>query len=103
MIVFRLIGLWIVLLAVVAFAVDGTKSVAADKIITTSLIEQWLSISETSYTALQKFLETKIHPILWDPVLTTFMSAPTWICLTILGSAIYWIGRKRHTKNPYIN
>jgi len=103
MIIIRLIGIWVVLLAVVALAVDGTRSIAADRIIVTSLLEQWVRINQSSYSALKNLIEMSSVPALWDPVLTTFFSAPSWICLALLGFFIYWLGRKRRPKNPYIN
>ena len=103
MIIIRFIGIWVVLLAVIAFAVDGTRSIAADRIIVTSLSEQWLRIDQGSYSALKNLIGMSPIPVLWDPVLTTFFGAPSWICLTLLGFLIYWLGRKRQPKNPYIN
>jgi len=103
MVVFRILGVWFVLLALVALTVDATKSLAASTLIWTSFIDQWLAIHPASFAAARGLVEAKLYPWLWDPVLITFLSLPAWLVLGGLGILIYWIGRKRPPSKVYIN
>ena len=103
MITFRILGVWLVLFALVALAVDATKSLASSTLMWTSFSDQWLALHPESFDATQVFVETQLYPWLWDPVLVTIFNAPAWIVLGGLGILLYWIGRKRPPSRVFVN
>ena len=103
MIAFRILGIWLVLFALVALAVDATKSLASSTLMWTSFSDQWLALHPESFDAAPDFFETQLYSWLWDPVLITIFSAPAWTVLGGLGILLYWIGRKRTPSRVFVN
>jgi len=100
----RILGVWFLLLAMVAAVVDATKSLAGGgQLVATPMGEQWLSLSPTSLEAAKVAVEANVAPVLWDPVITTILQAPAWIVFGLLGAALYWLGRKRRPVEIFIN
>src|SRR3954451_20108365 len=93
--VFRFIGLWILAAGFVALVRDGTKSIAGNAVFITKLGEDWNNIHSTSLQLLQPAIERHIAIWLWDPVMLTVLTAPTWLVLGIMGSVLMLIGRKK--------
>jgi hypothetical protein len=104
MVLLRILGLWLVLLATVALVVDGTKSMSGDgEWVVTELGEQWRAFDAKSVDALRDTVSRDVHPMLWDPVLTTILATPTWAVLGLLGIFVFWLGRKRERIEVYTN
>jgi hypothetical protein len=100
----RTLGVWFLLLAMVAAVVDATKSLAGGgQLVITPLGQQWSSLSQSSFEAARIWVETNIAPMLWDPVITTILQAPAWIVFGVVGAALYWLGRKRRPVEVFIN
>ena len=100
----RTLGVWFLLLAMVAAVVDATKSLAGGgQLIITPLGQQWSSLSQSSFEAARTAVETNVAPMLWDPVITTILQAPAWIVFGVIGAALYWLGRKRRPVEVFIN
>jgi hypothetical protein len=92
------------LLAMVAAVVDATKTLAGGgQIVVTPLGEQWKQLSATSLDAAKAAVETHAGPLVWDPVITTVLHAPTWVVLGLLGALLYWIARKRRPVEIFVN
>ncbi len=102
--VLRILGVWFLLLAMVAAVVDGTKSLAGGgQLVVTPLGDQWLALSPTSLQAAKAAVVTNVAPALWDPVIATILQAPTWLVFGLIGGALYWLGRKRRPVEIFIN
>ncbi len=99
----RITGIWLMLLAVVALVIDGTKSLSSSQLIWTSLGGQWTYINEKSLIATQMFIETKIHTILWNPFIYSVLLWPSWAIIGPLGLFFYWLARKRHHTQTFVN
>ncbi len=100
----RILGVWFLLLAMVAAVVDATKSLAGGgQLFITPLGEQWSSLSPTSLAAAKAAVEANVGPAVWNPVITTMLQSPTWIVFGLLGAALYWLGRKRRPVEIFIN
>ncbi len=97
--VFRFLGLWILAAGFVALVRDGTKSIAANAIFTTSLDEDWTNIHAASRQSIEAAIAKYIVPYVggwvWDPVTLGVLAAPTFVVLGILGSGLILIGRKK--------
>jgi hypothetical protein len=100
----RILGVWFLLLAMVAAVVDATKTLAGGGAwVVTPMGEQWSRLSPTSLEAAKLAVQTHVGPFLWDPVITTVLHAPTWVVFGILGTVLYWLGRKRHRAEVFVN
>jgi hypothetical protein len=100
----RILGVWFLLLAMVAAVIDATKSLAGGgDWVVTPLAEQWSSLSPESLAAAKTAVETHIGTFLWNPVITEILHAPTWGVFGVLGLAFYWLGRKRAPAEVFIN
>ena len=101
--ILRALGMLILLLAVVAIVVDGTKSLAASELIITSLGEQWFKLHAPSLSISQAAIERHVHPFLWDPVITALLRWPTWALLGVLGFVLYLFGRRKSRVRVFSN
>jgi len=104
MLILRLIGLWLMLLAVVALVYDGTRILADDgRLVFTSLGEHWYSIDPASLNTAQAGIERHVAPFLWDPIISTILLTPAWIVAGMLGALIYLLGYRRKKLDIYTN
>jgi hypothetical protein len=104
LVLLRIFGVWLLLLAMVAAVVDATKSLAGGGTwVVTPMGEQWQALNADSLAATKTWIEAKAGPFLWDPVMTTILHAPTWVVFGILGVLLYWLGQKRKPVEVFIN
>jgi hypothetical protein len=100
----RLLGVWFLLLAMVAAVIDATKSLAGGGAwVVTPMGEQWKALNAQSLDAAKAWVTGTAGPYLWDPVITTILHAPTWVVFGILGVLLYWLGQKRKPVEVFIN
>lgn len=94
-VIFRLLGQWFLAIGVVAAAVDGTKSIAASKLVLTPLGVHWFQFAPQSLNAAQAGVQRHVSPLLWDPVIQSVLLMPTWLIAGVLGALFVWIGSRR--------
>ncbi len=104
MLLLRLIGVWLMLLAVVALVYDGTAMLANNgTIVFTSLGEHWFALHPASLNSAQAGIERHVAPFLWDPVVTTLLLLPAWVVAGGLGALVYMTGYRRKKLEIYTN
>ena len=104
MLILRLLGVWLMLLAIVALIYDGTRVLADNGALGfTSLGEHWFAIHPASLNATQAGIERHVAPFLWDPVMTTLLLLPAWVVVGGLGALLYLLGYRRKRLNVYTN
>ncbi|MGH6866814.1 MAG: hypothetical protein ACREDO_11755 [Methyloceanibacter sp.] len=104
LLIVRILGVWLLLLAMVAAVVDATKSLAGGGAwVVTPMGVQWSQLAPDTLTATKAWIETTASPFLWDPVIVTILQAPTWVVFGILGVFLYWLGQKRKPVEVFIN
>jgi len=91
----RFIGLVALAAAFILVIYDGTKSIASNGMSITSVRALWQLINEASLAKLEPLLKSYGGGLLWDPVMTGILSAPSWALLGILGIIFILLGRKR--------
>ncbi|HZP08990.1 hypothetical protein [Methyloceanibacter sp.] len=100
----RVIGVWLLLIAMVAAVVDATKSLAGGGAwVVTPMGEQWKALNAQSLDAAKAWVVSHAGPAVWDPVITSVLNAPTWVVFGILGVLLYWFGQKRKPVEIFIN
>ncbi len=104
MLILRLLGVWLMLLAVIALVYDGTRMLADNgALVFTSLGEHWYSIHPQSLNTAQAGIERHVAPFLWDPVITTILLLPAWIVVGGLGALLYLLGYRRKRLDVFTN
>ena len=103
MLLLRLLGLFLMATAFVAFVVDGVKTIASNSLVVTPLGEIWTDINAASLGKIQVLLAGSAYPFLWDPALTTLLSAPGWLVLVFFGFLFHRLGRRREAISVIVN
>ena len=92
---FRLVGLLALAVAFIALVLDGTKSIAGNKIVVTPLGQTWTDLHSTSLQLLEAGVTRHLAEWLWNPVLLNVLTSPTWLVLGVLGVVLLLLGRKK--------
>jgi hypothetical protein len=104
MFLFRWLGGWSILLAIIAVVNDVTQSYQSGaKLVFASLGKDWYVISPTSLNALQAGIERHVHPVLWDPAMLTILKSPAFVVFAVLGVLLYALGLRRRGTNIFAN
>ncbi len=103
MFLIRMTGIWLMLVAVIALVVDGTKSLSSSQLIWTSLGEQWANASKNSLESTQMFIVNNLGTFIWDPLVYSILLWPSWAIIGLLGLFFYWLARKKHQTQVFIN
>jgi len=104
MLILRVLGVWLMLLAIVALVYDGTRMLADNgALVFTSLGEHWYTIHPQSLNTAQAGIERHVSPFLWDPVMTTVLLTPAWIVVGVLGALLYLLGYRRKKLDVFTN
>ncbi len=104
MLLLRIVGVWLMLLAVVALVYDGTRILANNgELVFTSLGEHWYTIHPASLNAAQAGIERHVAPLLWDPVIATILLLPAWVVVGGLGALFYLLGYRRKNLDVFTN
>jgi hypothetical protein len=96
--VLRLLGTWLVAVALILGVVDGTKSLAANSLIFTSFAEAWTWLNAESLAVTQTFLESRLFGPVLETISDAVFSAPAWLVIAIPGLLIAWMGRSRRVR-----
>jgi hypothetical protein len=91
---FRSVGFFALAAAFLLVIYDGTKSIAGNAIFITSVQSLWEILNAASLQNLRPVID-KAGPYAWDPVFVTFLHAPSWAVLGVLGIIFILLGRKR--------
>ena len=91
---FRFLGMMLLAGGFAALLYDGTRTIAANTLSFTPLSFSWNNFHSTSLQSLQSMVEKNL-PFLWEPLMRTVLSAPTFLVLAVLGLLLMLIGRKK--------
>ena len=104
MVLLRIASRVLMLMALIALVSDGTRTIATDGgVVVTSFLQYWAELAPTALDTAKRTLSVKIHPLLWDAVLTPLLSMPAWLVLGGSGVIIAYLARKRQQTNIYAN
>lgn len=99
----RTIGLILLASGLAALIIDGTRSIAASKLIVTTFGQTAAYLFPKTYPVLKPAIETNIHPLMWDPFFVALFLLPTCFILAFLGLLLIWIVRRRRVTIGYSN
>lgn len=97
-VVFRIAGALLLALAMILLIADGTHMLAANQILATPLESVVSSVLPGMLDSAQQAIAGDVHPLLWDPVVTTLLSWPGWAVFGVLGIVLALMGRSRSSR-----
>ena len=100
---FRFLAAVFLLIAVLAAVYDGTRTLAADKLVTTSLLEHWSTLAPTLLDTAQSAVKRSTHPLVWDLGLSKVLLLPAALVLFVIGVLFAYAGRRRRRVNVFAN
>jgi hypothetical protein len=94
----RILGTWLLGMALILVIIDGTRSLGADALVLTSLGDTWTSLHAESLAQLRGFLASRFFGPLLEIVVTTLLALPGWLVLSVPGALLAWMGRTRRAR-----
>jgi hypothetical protein len=88
----RFAGLLLLAGGFAALIVDGTRSIAAGSIQQSLLGQTIQYIAPAKFDLIEPAVR-RLHPLLWDPVLTHLFQVPTWGILALCGLVLLYLAR----------
>lgn len=99
--IFRLFALIFLAVAVIAAVVDTSRSIAASKLVLTSLGKGWADFAPNTLSATQSFVQSRMPEVIYDPGFLFLIAMPAAAVFAILAAVFYAIGAKR--ERPFGN
>jgi hypothetical protein len=100
---FRFLAAVFLLIAVLAAVYDGTRTLAANKLVTTSLLEHWSTLAPTLLNTAQSAVKRTTHPLVWDLGLGKVLLLPAALVFFVIGVLFAYAGRRRRRVNVFAN
>ncbi|UYN98965.1 MAG: hypothetical protein KIT02_13650 [Devosia sp.] len=91
---FRIIGTWLIGLALIYLVVDGTRALASNSLVLTSLEQAWTNLHAPSLAGVSEFLDSRFFAALLDGVLRTLLTYPVFAVLGVPGIVFALMGRR---------
>ena len=99
---FRLIGLVLLAAGFIFLIYDGTRSIAGNMVLMTTLETAWNTLLSTGPDVFRPAIDRIGVPWLWDPVIRYVLKRPTWLILGILGAIFMLLGRSKKKLIGYV-
>ncbi|MBJ3785858.1 hypothetical protein [Devosia sediminis] len=90
----RILGTWLIGLALIFLVMDGTKSLAANALVFTSLGQAWTQMHPASLDAVNGFFESRFFADLLAVALAALMTYPAFAVLGVPGVVLALAGRR---------
>lgn len=104
MLALRFLGALFLLGAVIALTSDiSRKPTNPPQARFSSLLKHWSDFAPQTLAATQKTIQTRTHPIVWDPLIRWPLSVPAWISLAAFSIACFYFGRPRRRVEIFVN
>lgn len=90
----RILGTWLIGLALIFLVMDGTKSLAANTLVFTSFGQAWTQLHPPSLEATTGFLESRFFADLLSVTLAALLTYPAFAVLGVPGIVLALAGRR---------
>ena len=94
----RLLGTWLLGIALILLIIDGTRSLAQSGLVMTPLAETWSQLHEASLVETQNFLSSRFFGPILQPVVNGLLGLPGWLVFGLPGGLFAWMGRTRRAR-----
>lgn len=95
MLILRLIGYLLALAGLGFLIVDGARTIAAGALTLTAFGQTWYDLDRASLNGAQAVVQRYVAPWLWDPVIATVLTWPTFAVALGLSLVFVILGRPR--------
>jgi len=92
--VLRILGTWLIGLALVLLVVDGTKSLAANALVLTSFGDAWAAVNAASLVQMRGFFDSRFFADLLDHILGVMLTYPAFAVLGVPGIVLALLGQR---------
>jgi len=99
----RILAAIFLLIAAIAGVYDGTRSLAADRLVMASLLELWTNVAPSLLATAQGAVRRSLDPRVWDQGVATLLQLPAWSVFAGLGLMLAYAGRRRRRVNVFAN
>lgn len=90
----RIVGTWLIGLALVLLVIDGTKSLAANDLTFTTFGDAWMQIHAQSLDGVRLFFQSRFFSALLDRVLDVLLTYPAFSVIGVPGIILALLGRR---------
>lgn len=103
MLVLRFIGGLFLLATVIALTADLSRPKRPGMPMFTSIHRHWSEVAPQTLAAAQKTVVARTHRVIWDPVITTPLSVPTFAAFGVFAVLFLYLGRPRRRVEIFVN
>ncbi len=96
--ILRVVGTWLLGLALILLIIDGTKSLSADTLAWTPLGDTWSGLASDSLATVRAFFASRFFGPLLGPGFDALLNLPGWLVLAVPGVIMAAAGRSRRTR-----
>lgn len=96
--ILRILGTWLLGVALILLIIDGTRSLGANALMFTTFGDAWTWLNAESLDATRAFLSSRFFGPLLEPAVATLLALPSWAVLAVPGVVLAWMGRSRRTR-----
>ena len=96
--ILRVVGTWLLGLALILLIIDGTKSLSADTLMWTALGDTWNSLHAQSLATVRSFFASRFFGTLLSPGFEALLRMPGFLVLAVPGLILAIAGRSRRTR-----
>jgi hypothetical protein len=101
--IFRVIGTWLLGVALVLVIIDGTRSLGANQLVISSLGESWALVHGESLAASQQWLAVNMPEFVRTLIVDSLLGWPGWAVLAVPGLFFALTGRSRRVREDRFN
>jgi hypothetical protein len=92
--VLRILGTWLLGLALILLVIDGTRSLGANSIVLTSFMDAWGNLHADSIEAVRSFLQTRFFAEQLHVAFDALLTYPAFAVVGVPGILFALIGQK---------
>lgn len=96
--IFRILGTWLLAVALILLIIDGTKSLAASSLVITSVSQLWLLLHAPSFEASSNWLAGLADGLVLNALQQNLLNWPAWAVLGVPGIILALAGKTRATR-----
>jgi len=96
--ILRLLGTWLLAMALILLIIDGTRSLGANALVFTSFGDAWTLVNAQSLEQVREFLQSRFFGQVLEVTSNALLALPVWVVLAVPGGLIAWLGRSRRTR-----
>jgi hypothetical protein len=96
--ILRIVGTWLLGLALILLIIDGTKSLSANALVWTALGDTWNGLSAESLIGVRTFFASRLFGALLLPGFDALLRLPGFAVLAVPGAVLAAFGRSRRDR-----